>query len=204
MFVSAPLVSMLLGLALSAVGLIPSASATYDLVWSTLMPLAAALYLLESDLRKLVESAGPTLGAFAVGAVGTVTGTILAFLLLGAKLGPDGEENALVFLPNKARSACRPPIDNGNTPHFVAEFEAFSFASLGVKLAAALCASYIGGSVNFAATAQTLGLQAGPGLAGAMAADNIAMAAYIGGEQGMQRFAHQQRTCQAGKSMHMA
>ncbi len=54
----------------------------------------------------------------------------------------------------------------------------------GFKMAAALCASYIGGSVNFAATAQTLGLQAGPLLAGAMAADNIAMAAYIGGEFG--------------------
>ena len=49
----------------------------------------------------------------------------------------------------------------------------------GWKVAAALCGSYIGGSVNFAAVAQALALTPGPALAGAMAADNIAMAAYI-------------------------
>lgn len=46
-------------------------------------------------------------------------------------------------------------------------------------MAAALCASYIGGSINFAATAAALGLAPGPLLAGAMAADNIAMALYL-------------------------
>lgn len=49
----------------------------------------------------------------------------------------------------------------------------------GSKVAAALCASYIGGSVNFAATANLLGLTAGPTMAAAMTADNIAMAAYL-------------------------
>lgn len=39
-----------------------------------------------------------------------------------------------------------------------------------VQVAAALCASYIGGSVNFAAVAQALGLAPGPLLAGAMTA----------------------------------
>jgi len=48
-----------------------------------------------------------------------------------------------------------------------------------VQVASALCASYIGGSVNFAAVSQSLGLAPGPLLAASMAADNIAMAAYL-------------------------
>lgn len=44
------------------------------------------------------------------------------------------------------------------------------------QVAAALCASYIGGSLNFAATATALGLPRGGVLAAAMAADNIVMA----------------------------
>ena len=50
--------------------------------------------------------------------------------------------------------------------------------SEGAKIAAALAASYIGGSINFAATSAALGL-APKLLAGAMAADNIAMALYL-------------------------
>ena len=46
-------------------------------------------------------------------------------------------------------------------------------------MASALCASYIGGSVNFAAVSQSLGLTPGPLLAASMAADNIAMAVYL-------------------------
>ncbi len=48
----------------------------------------------------------------------------------------------------------------------------------GAKIAAALAASYIGGSINFAATSAALGLTPKL-LAGAMAADNIAMALYL-------------------------
>ena len=51
----------------------------------------------------------------------------------------------------------------------------------GWKVAAALCASYIGGSINFAAVAQMLNLGAGPLMAATMAADNIVMAVYLAG-----------------------
>ena len=51
------------------------------------------------------------------------------------------------------------------------------------KVAACLCASYVGGSLNYAATAQALGLGVTPGgqaaLAAGMAADNLAMAAFL-------------------------
>ncbi len=50
-----------------------------------------------------------------------------------------------------------------------------------MQVASALCASYVGGSVNFAATSQSLGLTPGPVLAASMAADNIAMAIYLTG-----------------------
>ncbi|KAL4457787.1 hypothetical protein ABPG75_012652 [Micractinium tetrahymenae] len=129
---------MLLALAAAAVGLLPTASATADAIWAYLMPLGAACYLLESDLSQLLGSAGPTLAAFVVGAVGTLAGTLVAFWLVGPRLGPDGW-----------------------------------------KVAASLCASYIGGAVNFAAVSQALGLAPGPLLAGAMTADNCAMALYF-------------------------
>ena len=51
------------------------------------------------------------------------------------------------------------------------------------KIAACLCASYVGGSMNYAATAQALGLGVTPGgqaaLAAGMAADNLAMAVFL-------------------------
>lgn len=49
---SAPLVSMLLALAAAAAGLLPVASGAADTIWTYLMPLGAALYLLECDLTQ--------------------------------------------------------------------------------------------------------------------------------------------------------
>ncbi len=49
---SAPLASMLLALAGAAAGLLPTTSAAADAIWTYLMPLAAACYLLESDLSQ--------------------------------------------------------------------------------------------------------------------------------------------------------
>jgi uncharacterized membrane protein len=49
---SAPLVSMLLALAGAALGWLPAASAAADAIWAYLMPLGAALYLLDCDLSQ--------------------------------------------------------------------------------------------------------------------------------------------------------
>lgn len=49
----------------------------------------------------------------------------------------------------------------------------------GYKIASSLCASYIGGSVNYAATSQVFGISPSL-LAAGMAADNLAMAVYFG------------------------
>ena len=40
--------------------------------------------------HRLAGSAGSTLVAFVIGAIGTVAGTLVAWLALGARLGPDG------------------------------------------------------------------------------------------------------------------
>ena len=56
--------------------------------------------------------------------------------------------------------------------------------ALGYKMAACLCASYIGGSLNFAATAKALELtnsaESSSLLAASMAADNMLMAVFLG------------------------
>ncbi|NEO44572.1 DUF819 family protein [Moorena sp. SIO3I6] len=49
----------------------------------------------------------------------------------------------------------------------------------GWKLAAIFCATYIGGSVNFAATAESTGLRAGDLLSAGVAADNLVMTLYF-------------------------
>jgi len=140
--ISAPLLAMASAMLLATTGIIPSSSPALDLVWRALMPLAVALSLLGVNLRDAARTSGPALAAFAVGAIGSIAGTVVAFALVGASLGPDAW-----------------------------------------RVAACLCASYVGGSLNYAATAQALGLSAAPGgqaaLAAGMAADNLAMAVFL-------------------------
>ena len=121
---------------LSNLRVIPSSAPAYDVVWTFLVPLAIPLLLFTADLKRILREAGPTLLAFAAGAVGTVAGTWLAFQLL-----PLGEE--------------------------------------GWKLAGIFCATYVGGSLNYMATAEALGLRSGDLLAAGVAADNLAMALYF-------------------------
>jgi uncharacterized membrane protein len=140
--ISAPLLAMASAMLFATTGIIPSSSPALDLVWRALMPLAVALSLLGVNLRDAARTSGPALAAFAVGAIGSIVGTVVAFALVGSSLGPDSW-----------------------------------------RVAACLCASYVGGSLNYAATAQALGLSAAPGgqaaLAAGMAADNLAMAVFL-------------------------
>lgn len=122
---------------LSNLGVIPADGvAAYDVVWGRLVPLAIPLLLLRADLRRILREAGPTLAAFALGAVGTVLGTVAAFLLV--PLGPEGWQLAAVF-----------------------------------------CATYIGGSMNYAAVSEIVGLRSGDLLSAGVAADNLVMAIYF-------------------------
>jgi len=121
---------------LSNLRVIPSAAPTYDVVWGYLVPLAIPLLLFKADLKRILRESGPTLLAFAAGAVGTVAGTWIAFQLV-----PLGEE--------------------------------------GWKLAGIFCATYVGGSLNYMAAAEALGLRSGDLLAAGIAADNLVMTLYF-------------------------
>jgi uncharacterized membrane protein len=121
---------------LSNLRVIPASAPAYEVVWSFLVPLAIPLLLFNADLKRILREAGPTLLAFAAGAVGTVLGTWVTFQIV-----PLGEE--------------------------------------GWKLAGIFCATYVGGSLNYMATAEALGLRSGDLLAAGVAADNLAMAMYF-------------------------
>ena len=58
-------------------------------------------------------------------------------------------------------------------------FEIFSLGPEGWKLAGIFCSTYVGGSMNYVATAAALKLNAGDLLTAGVAADNLVMAAYF-------------------------
>lgn len=133
---SGAVVTMLTTVVLSNVGVLPSASPVYDLVWDYLVPVAIPLLLFKANLFRIIREAGPTLAAFAFGTIGTVVGVLIAYHLI-----PTGEE--------------------------------------GWKLAAIFSATYIGGSVNYASTAEVVGMRSGDLLAAGAAADNLTMTVYF-------------------------
>lgn len=133
---SGALMTMAFAFALSNAGVIPASAPAYDVVWNWFVPLAIPLLLFRADLSRIVREAGPTLLAFAAGALGTVLGTLAAFHLV--PLGPEAS-----------------------------------------KLAGVLCATYVGGSINFVAVAESLGLRSGDLLSAGIAADNLVMALYF-------------------------
>ena len=140
--------------------------------------------------RRLLSSAGATLAAFCVGAVGTVVGTAVAFWLVGPKLGPDGFKVAAALCASYigGRSGCGAlELGGAHAQQARARIPAPS-----CSLPAHSCSCPPGPrhrtarppplrSVNFAAVSQALALAPGPALAGAMAADNCVMALYIAG-----------------------
>jgi len=133
---SGAFVTMVLGALLSNLRVLPASAPAYDVVWGYVVPLAIPLLLVRADLRRILREAGPTLAAFALGALGTVLGTLLAYRLI--PLGPEGW-----------------------------------------KLAGIFCATYIGGSINYVATAAATGLTDGALLSAGVAADNLVMVVFF-------------------------
>lgn len=85
--VSSPLVTMLLTITLCNVGLLPASSPVYTTINQVFVPLAVPLLLFEADLRKVLRFAGTLLICFALGAMGTVIGTLVATALVPLGLG---------------------------------------------------------------------------------------------------------------------
>ncbi len=114
---SAVVVTIIIGFILSNLSIIPTNAPSYDIVWSYLVPLAIPLLLFKADLRRIIKEAGPTLIAFAFGAIGTIIGTIVAFEIVS--LGAEGWKLAGIF--------CATYI--GGSMNFVAVSEALQLHS---------------------------------------------------------------------------
>ena len=79
---SAAVITMLITFALSNLGVIPISSPVYSQIWNYLVPLAIPLLLFQTNFMQIVRESGATLIAFAIGVVGIIAGTFVAYLLV--------------------------------------------------------------------------------------------------------------------------
>ncbi|KAH7853460.1 hypothetical protein Vadar_002735 [Vaccinium darrowii] len=97
--VNAALVSVLVGLGASNVGIIPYEAPAYSIVLEYLLPLTMPLLLFRADLRNVICSTGTLLLAFLLGSVGTIIGTSVAFLIVPMRsLGQDSWKIAAALM----------------------------------------------------------------------------------------------------------
>ncbi|WP_229839017.1 DUF819 family protein, partial [Deinococcus piscis] len=75
-------IALLIALAASNLGLVPTSSPVYDAVWSYVVPLAIPLLLFQIDLHSVFRESRRLLGLFLISSVGTALGAILGYLLL--------------------------------------------------------------------------------------------------------------------------
>ncbi|KAJ0842559.1 hypothetical protein HanPSC8_Chr14g0643091 [Helianthus annuus] len=88
--ISAALVSILLGLAASNIGIIPHEAKAYSVVMEYLLPLTIPLMLFRADMRDVIKSTGNLFLAFLIGSVATTVGTLVAFMIVPMRsLGQD-------------------------------------------------------------------------------------------------------------------
>ncbi|KAG0610236.1 hypothetical protein M758_7G049300 [Ceratodon purpureus] len=96
---SGALVSTLVGLFASNVGLIAADAPAYAIVNRFLLPLAVPLLLFAADMRRVLASTGRLLSIFCIGSVATILGTLAAMVLVPLKsLGPDGWKIAAALM----------------------------------------------------------------------------------------------------------
>jgi uncharacterized membrane protein len=124
-------------------GIIPKSAPLYNTIWTYLVPLAIALFLLKADLLRVLSEGGRVLIAFLAGMAGSALGALLAGLVLD--LGPDEASLAAIFGATYT----------GGSLNFVAVAEAINFDDKS-QLAAALAIDSILGvsfiiALNFAA-----------------------------------------------------
>ncbi len=79
---SSAIYCLLTGLLLSNVGVMPFAAPVYGFINSYLLIIAIPLLLMRANLREVIREGGVVLKVFAVGAVGTVVGALLAVSLI--------------------------------------------------------------------------------------------------------------------------
>ncbi|XP_015571318.1 uncharacterized membrane protein YjcL [Ricinus communis] len=96
---SGALVSTLVGLAGSNLGIISCESPAYAVVLEFLLPLAVPLLLFRADLRRVIRSTGTLLLAFLLGSVATTVGTVVAYWIVPMRsLGQDSWKIAAALM----------------------------------------------------------------------------------------------------------
>ncbi|XP_058740429.1 uncharacterized protein LOC131612678 [Vicia villosa] len=97
--VNGAIVTILVCLAASNLGILSVDAPAYDLVLKFLLPLAIPLLLFRADLRRVVSSTGVLLLPFLLGSVATTIGTVVAYLLVPMRsLGPDSWKIAAALM----------------------------------------------------------------------------------------------------------
>ena len=86
---SAGLMCLVFGMILSNSGLLPGDAEAYYQLGNIWVNAAIVLVLLNVDLRTLLAAGKPMLGAFGIGAAGTMLGTAVATFLLAGAIGPE-------------------------------------------------------------------------------------------------------------------
>ena len=84
--VGAALICLVGGMLLSSLGLMPSTSGAYDVIWSMVTPLAIPLVLFAADLKKIIKESGKMLIMFLITCCGTMLGAILAAVIFHGKI----------------------------------------------------------------------------------------------------------------------
>jgi uncharacterized membrane protein len=87
--VSATLLAIIFGAALSNLGLVPESSAVYDGIFGPVTSLAIAWLLISVRLGDLKDAGPRMLGAFAIGVTGTVVGVVVGSSVLAGSFGDE-------------------------------------------------------------------------------------------------------------------
>ncbi|XP_057827464.2 uncharacterized protein LOC131038906 isoform X2 [Cryptomeria japonica] len=96
---SGALVSTLVALAASNLGLVAYEAPAYQVVNQYLLPLAVPLLLFKADMRRVIALTGRLLIAFCIGSVATVIGTLVAYLVVPMRsLGQDSWKIAAALM----------------------------------------------------------------------------------------------------------
>ncbi|KVI10200.1 hypothetical protein Ccrd_011443 [Cynara cardunculus var. scolymus] len=160
--ISAALVSILLGLAASNLGIIPHEARAYSVVMEFLLPLTIPLMLFRADMRNVIKSTGKLLLAFLVGSVATTVGTLVAFLIVPMRsLGEDSWKIASALMASY--------IGGGVNLDFLCIYFALPLLTHELIKSA---------SINYVAVSDALGVSPSVVAAG-VAADNVICALYF-------------------------
>ena len=93
--VSGVVVTMFTAAFFSNIGLIPSESPTYDMVWKFFIPLSVPMLLFQANFKRIRREAGPMLVVYLGGVIGTVVGAAVGYLLV--YVGPETWKIASMF-----------------------------------------------------------------------------------------------------------